>query len=180
MRGPRVFADEKGASAVEFALVLSLFVMLLLGIFTGGIAFNRQHGMTHASREAVRFAATFPTGTGGVSSTWFEEVTSRAIQSAYGELDLGTPGRYICVAYVGNGSPLASNEDWTSKSEVIGDAPPAYSSGWCFDDGRGASNLTERRVQVMTHRDSDFDALFISQVVNLGSDAVARYEAVSP
>jgi Flp pilus assembly protein TadG len=176
----RASSDERGAAAVEFALVVSIFLMLVLGMFTGGLAWNRKHAMTHGAREAARFGATLPTGKAGVPSAWFDQIIDRAITSAYGELDTGVPGRYVCVAYVGYGSPSGSTFDWTSRKVQSGDGPPVTSSGWCFDDGRGAANLNERRIQVRVQRQTNFDALLISQVVTLSSDAVARFEAVSP
>lgn len=48
---------ERGASAVEFALVLSLLFLLLFGIIQFGIAFNRYQGLQAAAREGARIAA---------------------------------------------------------------------------------------------------------------------------
>ena len=48
--------NEKGASAVEFALVLPIFIMLVFGIFQFGIAFNNWIAITHAAREGARLA----------------------------------------------------------------------------------------------------------------------------
>jgi len=49
--------NEKGASAVEFALVLPIFVSVVFGIFQFGIAFNNWIAITHAAREGARLAA---------------------------------------------------------------------------------------------------------------------------
>lgn len=54
--GPRS-AKEKGAVAVEFALVLPIFLMLVLGIFEFGRAFNIQVSLSEAARESARYAA---------------------------------------------------------------------------------------------------------------------------
>ena len=51
-------ADERGAVAVEFALVLPLLVMLLLGIATTGLSYTHAIGVTNAVREGARFGAT--------------------------------------------------------------------------------------------------------------------------
>lgn len=45
---------EKGAAAVEFALVLPLLVVLLVGIMEFGLALWRQEMITNATREAAR------------------------------------------------------------------------------------------------------------------------------
>jgi Flp pilus assembly protein TadG len=45
---------EKGAAAVEFALVLPLLVMLLVGMMEFGLVLWRQEMITNATREAAR------------------------------------------------------------------------------------------------------------------------------
>jgi Flp pilus assembly protein TadG len=49
--------NDKGASAVEFALVLPIFVSVIFAIFQFGIAFNNWIAITHAAREGARLAA---------------------------------------------------------------------------------------------------------------------------
>jgi Flp pilus assembly protein TadG len=49
--------NEKGAAAVEFALILPILVMIVFGIFQFGIAFNNWISLTHAAREGVRLAS---------------------------------------------------------------------------------------------------------------------------
>lgn len=49
--------DQSGAVAVEFALVLPIFLVLVLGIFEMGRAFNIQISLSEAAREAARYAA---------------------------------------------------------------------------------------------------------------------------
>ncbi|WP_170180355.1 TadE/TadG family type IV pilus assembly protein [Desulfoglaeba alkanexedens] len=51
---------EKGAAAVEFAIILPILIMLLFGIFQFGIAFNNYIAITHAAREGARLAAVDP------------------------------------------------------------------------------------------------------------------------
>lgn len=52
-RSPR----ESGAVAVEFALVLPIFLVLVLGIAEFGRAFNIQVSLSEAGRAASRYAA---------------------------------------------------------------------------------------------------------------------------
>jgi Flp pilus assembly protein TadG len=49
--------DDDGAALVEFAIVLSLLVMLVFGIVEFGRAYNAQITLTHATREGVRVLA---------------------------------------------------------------------------------------------------------------------------
>lgn len=48
---------ERGASAVEFALVLPVLLAILLGIMEFGFLFNQQASATNAAREGARYAA---------------------------------------------------------------------------------------------------------------------------
>jgi Flp pilus assembly protein TadG len=47
-------ADDSGAAAVEFALLVPLLMLILLGIIDFGRAFNIQQTLTQAAREGVR------------------------------------------------------------------------------------------------------------------------------
>src|SRR5258708_12152723 len=49
---------EQGASLVEFALIVPLLFALVLGIATGGLAYNRKISITNSRREGARFGAT--------------------------------------------------------------------------------------------------------------------------
>jgi Flp pilus assembly pilin Flp len=49
--------DESGAALVEFALVLPLLLLLVLGALDLGKAFNYWIDETHLAHEAARFAA---------------------------------------------------------------------------------------------------------------------------
>ncbi|NMR29402.1 TadE/TadG family type IV pilus assembly protein [Crystallibacter degradans] len=49
--------SENGAAAVEFALVLPLLLLALLGVIEFGRAYNVQISLTQAAREGARYAA---------------------------------------------------------------------------------------------------------------------------
>lgn len=50
-------ANERGAVAVEFAILAPVLVMILLGIMEFGRAYNAQVSLTNAAREGVRVMA---------------------------------------------------------------------------------------------------------------------------
>lgn len=50
-------SKERGAVAVEFALILPIFLMLILGIVEFGRAFSIQVSMAEGAREAARYMA---------------------------------------------------------------------------------------------------------------------------
>lgn len=49
---------ERGASMIEFALVLPVLITLLVGIVSAADAWNRRNTLEHAAREAARHGAT--------------------------------------------------------------------------------------------------------------------------
>ncbi|WP_426939572.1 TadE/TadG family type IV pilus assembly protein [Pseudarthrobacter sp. S3] len=55
---------ERGAVAVEAALIIPIFLVLVLGIFEFGRAFNIQVSLSEAARESARYAAVHGTTAG--------------------------------------------------------------------------------------------------------------------
>jgi Flp pilus assembly protein TadG len=90
---------ERGAVAVEFALVLPLLAMLLIGVVTGGVAFTNSIGLANAVREGARFGATADLA----SSTWVQDVYKRTRQTQFDD-DLDNPATTVCLKVVGGGS----------------------------------------------------------------------------
>ncbi len=56
----RLHREEKGAAAVEFAIVATLFFMLVFGIIDFGFAFHSWNNAVNAAREGARTAAVDP------------------------------------------------------------------------------------------------------------------------
>jgi Flp pilus assembly pilin Flp len=54
---PRAVRNEDGAALVEFALVLPLLLLLLIGMLDLGKAFNYWIDETHLANEGARYAA---------------------------------------------------------------------------------------------------------------------------
>jgi Flp pilus assembly protein TadG len=54
---------QRGAIAVEFALVLPLLAALLMVIITAGLGYNRSLGVGEGVREGARFGATLDSAT---------------------------------------------------------------------------------------------------------------------
>ena len=48
---------ERGSSAIEFAIILPVLIMLVFGIVQFSIAYNRVQGLHAAAREGARVAA---------------------------------------------------------------------------------------------------------------------------
>lgn len=90
--------DERGAAAVEFALVALVFFTLLFGIIQFGIWFWSWQQGAHAAREASRIAAVNPCVAGNITT---------AAQDA---LD-GAPIDGVATVSVTKPSPVKVGED---------------------------------------------------------------------
>jgi Flp pilus assembly protein TadG len=56
----RLGRGERGANVVEFALVLPLLMLMLLGLIDYGYYFFVELAVTNAAREGARVATTYP------------------------------------------------------------------------------------------------------------------------
>jgi hypothetical protein len=56
MRLPALHKNQNGVAAVEFAVVLPILVIILLGIFDFALLFYNKQVLTNASREGARAA----------------------------------------------------------------------------------------------------------------------------
>lgn len=154
---------QRGASLVEFALIVPLLFLLILGMVTAGLTLSRENSIENAVREGTRFGAVYPTAD---VAAYLAAVIDQVEAAATGDLDDGTAGRYICVSFID-----ATNTAMKLERNAAG--TDLQSSGACFSDGR----TNEARVQTVARRTSDIDLLVFSISVTLDSNAVTRYEA---
>ena len=152
---------EGGVALVEFALVIPLLLILVLGMVTAGVAFDRAQSLAHGAREASRFGATLPTGSN--LPAWLDSVAATARANAVGNVDASEPSRYLCVALV-DGS--------LDQRRVETGAGVTYTAGQCFSDG-----LTGTRVQVVAGRDVEIDAMVFRHTIGLRKQTVSMFEA---
>lgn len=166
-------AGDGGVAVVEFALVLPVLMMLLLGMLSGATAWNQNMSMGHGARVAARHAATLPlpdTPTEQSVHAWLDGVTDLAVGASVGVLDAG-PGRTVCVAYVhpAGTSPLATTSRTLSPTGTRTSA-----STPCFDDGQQDA---KRRIQVVVGRTGLLDTGLYRQSLVLRQQVVYAYEA---
>jgi Flp pilus assembly protein TadG len=175
---------------VEFALILPVFMAIVLGMFTGGIAYNTKQGLTSGAREGSRYGATLPVLSSPCASAsgatnldqWLKCVSDITVNAAAGELTANSGGRTVCVAYVNDGTSTGSN-DVTKFREVTdsgGSEVVATGSTDCFARySLAADGLTgKRRVQVVVKRTKKLEAVLITQTLNLSSASVTPFEPV--
>jgi Flp pilus assembly protein TadG len=135
----RPWAGDAGASAVEFALVLPVLLLLVFGIVQFGIAYNRVQGLQAAAREGARLAS--------IGATFTEiETRAQAAQNLFDGLDVTVattpstaPGASPCAsAGIGNEVKVTATVSSTSHPEyaisipLLGSFSPTYSASGSF------------------------------------------------
>ncbi len=87
--------SEEGASAVEFALVVPLLLMLLFGIISTGLVFSDHLSATNAAREGARYGAAADIS----SADWATSVRDRVKATYFNGAETVTDDQ-ICVSLV--------------------------------------------------------------------------------
>ena len=149
---------ERGTSLVEFAIIFPIFMIIVLGMFSGGVAYNRQIAIRNAAREGARYGATVPRLTAFTSGTWASNVREVVQERSEQELALND----ICVALV-TGSPAVAV---STNHTTAGGTSPCFTES--EDDGQ--------RVQVRVTATANLEALVFSYPITLDAEAVANHE----
>ena len=84
-----------GQSVVEFAVVIPVFLMLLLGMLEFGFVFNHHLGLEYATREGARTAAALGSGTDQVVCADVDKNVIAALQRV-----VTSPGSQIKLANI--------------------------------------------------------------------------------
>lgn len=153
-------SDEDGASAVEFALVLPLLVVILFGTITSGISYAHAIGATNAVREGSRFGATAD----AASSSWVGDVTLRVRGTQFDDPSSETA---VCVQLWKAGTGQVKGGCTGSLTMPADTAypkvPTSLVAGTCV-------------VRVVASRPYTINAVFTQWDNNMVKGAVARYE----
>lgn len=145
---------------VEFALVLPIFAMLVVGLFSSAMLYDARMQLTHAAREGARYGATIPVDQSFADGGWADAVERLVRQRVTGSIDAE-----VCVALVVGSPATPVSGDHTTRSDGTA----------CFDDG--ASGEEERRVQVRLSATRRLDVVAFSRDVVLTADASSRHES---
>lgn len=157
---------DRGAAAVEFALLFPIFIMLAFGTISFGFAFERWINVTQAAREASRFAATYPVPATGVSD-WLKDVTKVAKEAA--DIGPSTPltDYYVCVRFVNRIGPAATPATISQSSgNLSGASCPTGST----------SGLPDNAAEVTVIRRAELNWVLGSTAVPVSGENVSRYE----
>jgi Flp pilus assembly protein TadG len=119
--------NERGAAALEFALIAPLLLMLLLGTISSALVYSNHLTATNAVREAARYGAAADATNG---TTWAESVQTRVQQVYFGATGATPTNDEICVDLVkADGTVVAS--DGGSACGTAPGAPTGMATGSC-------------------------------------------------
>jgi Flp pilus assembly protein TadG len=113
---------QRGATLVEFAVVLPVFFILIMGIYEFGRAYNIQQTLTDAAREGARYSVapmagtdtlpsvsgvtdwvnTFLTSDGVTGTVSVNQTLSRTVNGipeVYTQVDVSAPYRFLFFPY---------------------------------------------------------------------------------
>jgi Flp pilus assembly protein TadG len=153
---------ERGAALVEFSILVPVFFMVVLAMFSGGLAYNQRMDLTHAAREGARYGAALPRET----TNWATLVRDTVVNRSAGDLTASQ----VCVAMVDGGSggtPVTGDTGgpWT--------AVPAGFPANCYSDD---DSDTGARVHVAVRKDTQIQALIFAYPLQLNGQATSRHE----
>lgn len=189
----RAARRDDGAAAVEFALLLPIFVVLVFGVISTGLALWRHISDVQAARDAARYGSTLPVTDVGTSTDcasdqlsqagWLTCVQDVAIHQA-GWANAAAVGTnndhgYVCVAYVKDTTPTGANAKVLSARLTAGSAnpddPAPSDPNTCFADGR-----SDGRVQVYVRRNGEFNAILFARTWKMDTQISVPYERGAP
>jgi Flp pilus assembly protein TadG len=167
--------DDRGAAAVELALVLPLLVALVLGIVTGGLSYSNAIGVQDAVRAGARFGATADAS----STTWAADVISQVRATQFDDgTSAATSGTSVCVQLFkapstvsqyrcsigGKGGPALSMSSIPTDAPAV---PPTLTTGACV-------------VRVVAARQFTINLVATTWHGTLTRSATAAYERICP
>ena len=158
MQKKSIFFNQKGAAAVEFAIVLLLLLTLIFGMLEFSLAMFNQQVITNAAREGARAG-----------------IVSRPTRLSNGDIAA------VVVDYAANHLITFGDDVLTADDVDIDDIDDDLSDGldankrctvFEFEYPNGVFNPCELEVTV----DYEYEFLFLSSSINLQATSVMRME----
>lgn len=128
------FRIEAGQSTVEFALIASAVVLLLLGIIDFGLLFQQAIGVTNGARSGARWAIVHPAMWSNADPAPPGTIQG-AIQNAGAMYRIPNDDQHISITYLavnGNGSTTTCGSYTTASGFV---AAQGYTQATCLVPG---------------------------------------------
>lgn len=154
--------DERGSTAVEFALIFPIFLAVCFGTISGGVLFSDKLAITQGAREAARYGATLSY----VNDTNFlTQVREAALDAHYGQLGPGDPEYCVHLRKTDGTFTRLKNTDTSAEG------------GFC--PGLPIPPPSHAHVFVTVVKAGSLNMLLYSYEVGVGSQSLARYEGTT-
>lgn len=157
--------SERGAAAVEFALVAPFVLLLLFGMVTTGFAYSDHLSITNAVREGARFGSTADFTAS--PATWATSVQNR-VRDVYLNAGSSISASQICVKLVDTANAVVDGASalggYCSANEPS--LPSAMAAGSCA-------------VKVWVKKPATINLIVAPTLTfNLGAQSVSQYGKV--
>jgi Flp pilus assembly protein TadG len=144
--GRDVQTRDRGAAAVEFALVVPVLLLIVFGIIDFGRLLNAQLQVSEAAREGARASSTIM-GTSGQRAAAAEDRISYFSSSTVSSVQFDSGASTFCGRTPGDGS--VNKVAATYQFHFI---TPVGDIGALFGGGRWGAPITVRATSVMPCR----------------------------
>jgi TadE-like protein len=124
MRLARIRSDQRGTAALEFALTLPIFFMILFGIIGAGLLLWMQLGLQHGAEMAARCASINKSICGSVS-----DIQSYAVSETFG---LNPSPSVFSVTTAACGNQVSASYTFQFITSYVGMPSLALSAQSCF------------------------------------------------
>ena len=124
MKLKRMYRDQSGASAIEFALTLPVFLLILAAIVEGGLLMWTELGLQNGVEKAARCASVNTTLCASTS-----DIQNYAAQSTYG---LNPPPSVFSLAKQACGNEVSASLQHTFLFQVFGVPSITVTAQSCF------------------------------------------------
>ena len=104
---------QRGAAALEFAIVLPVLMLLLVGMVDFGVVLSAQTTVAIAAREGARTAAL------GQNEGAAENAARQAISSLPGASNVGTTTDAVCTKPDGSSCSLSDSDPDTGSTVTV-------------------------------------------------------------
>lgn len=118
--------DHRGASAVEFALVMPILVTLIFGTVWTGLAYADHIAVNNAVREGARYGAAADASL----ATWPTSVRDR-VKQVYANAESSLGDSQICVRLIDSSNAVLASTMGASCGTIPSAWPPPMAGGSC-------------------------------------------------
>jgi Flp pilus assembly protein TadG len=181
-------APDEGAAAVEFALLLPIFVMLVFGGISAATIYWHSISATQGARDAARYGATLPLSSAATPAPgeltvdeWLDKVSQVALREAgigdrngdgtIDATDVAAADAYLCAAFV---KGTSTTHVVATKSKTVSAASGPATTAPCVASDGAPTDVD--RVQVVIKRDEQFQAILLSRRITPQTSSVQPYQ----